>query len=196
MTVPIRRAGENDLAAAADTLAAAFADYAWTRWSVPADDHAARLRELQALYLRHALAHGVVLVSDDVRAVAALLPAGAPAPGSAVQERVAALHGDRLPALLAAELPPRPAGAWDLATLGVHPDARGRGLGSTVVATALGHVAADDPAAVVALETSDERNVRLYERHGFATTARTQVPDGPLVVSMVRAAPVPASQPS
>lgn len=187
MTDTIRRAVAADVPGAAATLAAAFADYAWTRWSVPADDHAARLREIQTLYLEHALAHGVVLVSDDLRAAGALLPARAPAPEGAAMERIAELHGERLAALMGVELPRRPSGAWDLATLGVHPDARGRGLGSAVIDAALGVVAAEDPGALVALETSDERNVRLYERHGFVATARTRVPDGPIVVSMTRA---------
>jgi hypothetical protein len=43
----------------------------------------------------------------------------------------------------------------------------------------------------IALETSDERNVRLYQRLGFTTAATTTIPGGPLVYSMNR---VTASQ--
>lgn len=186
MTPSIRRADLAHVPAAAAVLATAFADYAWTRWSVPAAGFAARLEELQALYLAHAVEHGLVLVSGDAHAVAALLPPDAPAPAIAVQERVAELHGDRLPALLDLALPERPAGAWDLATLGVRPEQRGRGLGAAMISAALALTGADSPGCAVALETSDDRNVRLYERHGFVTTARTEVPGGPVVFSMVR----------
>lgn len=46
----------------------------------------------------------------------------------------------------------------------------------------------DERAAAVALETSDERNVRLYQRLGFGIDATTDIPDGPVVFSMSRPA--------
>jgi hypothetical protein len=58
------------------------------------------------------------------------------------------------------------------------------------VAAGLALIDRVDPGAAVALETSDARNVRLYERHGFARTAFTQVKDGPEVYSMLRPAAV------
>lgn len=183
-----RPASPPDVPAAARVLAAAFADYPWTRWTVPADDHERRLEELQALYLAHALEVGVVLVDDasEVRAVVALLPPDAPEPAPAVQERVVALHGDRLAVLADVALPPAPDDAWTLATLGVHPDHRGAGLGTALAEAGLA-AAAERGATAVALETSDERNVRLYERLGFAVTARTELADGPVVWSMTHA---------
>ncbi|MEV6709798.1 GNAT family N-acetyltransferase [Micromonospora wenchangensis] len=188
MTSQIRRATAQDLPRAARTLAVAFHDYPWTRWSIPADDYPRRLEELQALYLGHALAHGLVLVADDAQAVAAFLPGGAPAPGEDLRARIAELHGDRLAALMAVELPARPPGAWELATLGVRPDRRGVGLGSAVAAAGVTLVEeSGDPGGIV-LETSDERNVRLYERLGFTVTARTTIEGGPLVCSMYRPA--------
>ncbi|MFI9642341.1 GNAT family N-acetyltransferase [Micromonospora sp. NPDC051925] len=188
MSAHIRRATALDLPSAARTLAVAFHEYSWTRWSVPADDYPRRLEQLQALYLGHALEHGFVLVDDDRQAVAAFLPPDAPAPGEELQARVADLHGDRLAALMAAELPSRPKGAWDLATVGVHPDRRGAGLGSAVTAAGLALVDESGDPNGIALETSDERNVRLYERLGFAVTARTTIEGGPLVYSMYRPA--------
>lgn len=186
MTTPlIRPAGPRDLASAAATLASAFADYPWTRWSIPAADHLDRLERLQRIYLGHALAHGVVLVDDAVDAVVALLPPDAPAPEQAAQQDVVRLHGDRLAALTEVELPARRQGSWDLATLGVRPGRRGAGLGSAAIRAALDAVA-QRRGGWVTLETSDVRNVRLYERHGFTTVARTHVPLGPEVFSMER----------
>ncbi|MEV4831839.1 GNAT family N-acetyltransferase [Micromonospora sp. NPDC049257] len=188
MTSHIRRATALDLPRAARTLAVAFHDYPWTRWSIPADDHPRRLEELQALYLGHALAHGLVLVTDDAQAVAAFLPGDAPAPGEGLQARIAELHGDRLAALMAVELPARPPGAWEFATLGVHPERRGIGLGSAVAAAGVTLIDESGDPNGIALETSDERNVRRYERLGFTVTARTTIEGGPLVCSMYRPA--------
>jgi ribosomal protein S18 acetylase RimI-like enzyme len=175
----IRPATADELDHAADVLAAAFDSYAWTRWTIPQDDYRSRLRRLQRMYLGYALEVGVVLVDDDLRGVVALLPPDAPAPSPEFQEQVADLHGTRLQAVAAVDIPAQPDGAWNLATVGVHPDSQGLGLGGALVRAGL-----DASGGQVALETSDDRNVRLYERLGFAVTATTVIPDGPVVHSM------------
>ncbi|GGM44164.1 GNAT family N-acetyltransferase [Promicromonospora citrea] len=184
MPYVVRRASSSDLDRAARVLAAAFDAYPWTRWALPAEGYRERLEEVQRLYLGHAAEHGAVLVDDGVRAVAAFLPPDAPDLAEAVGRRVAELHGQRWASLVALELPALPPQAWVLATVGVDPAHRGAGLGTAVVRAGL--KVADEAGAPVGLETSDERNVRLYERLGFATVAVTQVPDGPAVHTMVR----------
>lgn len=184
--IPARRAKDSDLQSAAKVLAVAFADYPWTRWSIPADGYANRLEELQRLCLAHARAHGLVFVDEDVQSVSAFLPPDAPPLEADVEERVGSLHGDRLSALMNLALPASPDGAWTLATVGVLPGAQGGGLGSAVIAAGLRVI--DGGSAPVALETSNERNVRLYHRHGFSLDATTSVPGGPLVYSMSRPA--------
>ncbi|HEX2212243.1 MAG TPA: GNAT family N-acetyltransferase [Mycobacterium sp.] len=180
----IRAAEAADLDRAADILAEAFDTYAWTRWTIPADGYQDRLRQLQRLYLAYALDVGIVLVDDDLRGVIALLPPVAPAPPDAMQRQVAGLHGDRWEAIADVRVPPQPHDAWNLASLGVLPRAQGAGLGLAMVSAALDAVGG--PATAVALETSDERNVRLYERAGFTVTARTAIDGGPVVWSMLR----------
>lgn len=180
----VRRARASDLEAGARVLAAAFASYPWTRWVLPSDGYADRLEEVQRLYLAHALEHGIVMVDDGVRAIAALLPPDPPAPPARTQHRVVELHGSRYSALAGLVLPRPPAGAWTLETVGVHPAHQGTGLGTALVTSALG--AGPPSTGLVALETSDERNVRLYERLGFASLATTEICDGPVVHSMVR----------
>lgn len=184
MATAVRPAAQSDLATAARTLALAFDSYPWTRWVVPADDHANRLTEIQMLYLEFAHQHGMVIVDDEVRSVAAFLPPGAPEPDHRTQARIAELHGDRLPALLALSLPDAPVGAWSLATVGVDPRCQGVGLGSAILSAGLTRI--DEQRAPVHLETSDERNLALYGRFGFVTTATTEIPDGPVVHTMLR----------
>ncbi len=187
--IPIRRAESADLDAAAGTLAAAFDDYDWTRWTIPAEGYRDRLEQLQRMYLGHARDQGVVLVSDDLRGVIALLPPFASPPTAEFQREVARLHGERLAVLTQAQIPAQPENAWNLATLGVHPDSRGIGLGAALVQAGLAAVAqVSGAAASVALETSGERNVARYERAGFTVTATTLIEQGPTVYSMVHIA--------
>ncbi|RBQ18598.1 GNAT family N-acetyltransferase [Spongiactinospora rosea] len=182
----VRPARSSDLAPAAGVLAEAFAEHAWTRWVLPADGYAERLEEMQRLYLTHALAHGLVLVDEQVRAVAAFLPPDAPEPAAPIRQRLAELYGSRLTALAELALPDAPAGSWALETVGVRPAHQGTGLGTAVTSEGLSMI--DERGEAVALRTSDERNVRLYERLGFTIVATTEIPDGPIVYSMVRAA--------
>jgi ribosomal protein S18 acetylase RimI-like enzyme len=184
VSYPIRRALPSDLAPAARVLAVAFDTYPWTRWLLPADGYAERLEEIQRLYLAHALENGVVLVDDDVHAVAAFLPPDAPAPAAQTQRRVAELHGSRVAVLSELSLPEAPASSWTLETVGVDARHQGAGLGTAVISEGLAMI--DERGGRVALETSDERNVRLYERLGFTTVATTTIPDGPVVHSMSR----------
>ncbi|AOS61681.1 GNAT family N-acetyltransferase [Actinoalloteichus hymeniacidonis] len=186
MDYRIRLAAVADLDPAARVLAGAFETYPWTRWALPEDGYLARLEEAQRLYLAHALEHGIVLVDEPVRAVAAFLPPGAPAPTERIQQRVADLHGSRLTALTGLSLPEAPAGSWTLETVGVEVAHQGAGLGTAVISEGLALV--DKRGDPIALETSDERNVSLYQRLGFTTTATTRIPDGPIVYSMNRVA--------
>ena len=187
MSTHVRSAAPTDLAGAADTLAAAFADYPWTRYVIPDDGYAERLRRIQFLYLRHSLQHGIVGVTDPAGGVIALLPPDAPEPDPATVQEIIALHGDRADRLAPGDSAPTAAESetsapapWRLETLGVRPDRQGAGLGSALVRFGL-EAAARHAAHAIALDTSDPRNVRLYERFGFATVAHSEVPGGPPV---------------
>lgn len=188
----IRPATPGDIDIATGALSEAFHTYAWTRWSIPEQGYSRRLAELQGLYLRYALTEGVVLVDEQVDGVIALLPPTADSPSDEFQRRVALLHGARFPDLVRTVLPPAPQGYWTLATLGVRPACQGAGLGGSLVRAGLDVVAGSGHAGI-ALETSDERNVRLYERAGFVVVATTLIDGGPVVHSMVRHACEPAS---
>lgn len=179
----IRSATTSDLAEAAATLADAFREYPWTQWSIPEDGYLWRLERLQHRYLAHALEHGIVLVSDDLGGVAALLPPDGPPPTEPVQAEIVELMGGRGEAVFGVELPPRLPESWDFATLGVRQSGSGRGLGSALIREALARVAAS-PHPRVSLETSSPRNVALYQRHGMTVTAVTEIAQGPSVYTM------------
>ncbi|NSC24979.1 GNAT family N-acetyltransferase [Streptomyces albus subsp. chlorinus] len=192
VTGGVRPAEPADVPAALDTLTRAFADYAFTRHVVAADDHESRVRRFQELFLtRIGLPYGRVWVADGGRAVAVwTTPERDPAPGFAeVGPLLEELAGDRAPAFESAEralAPYRPAEpAWFLGTVGVDPAAQGCGLGSAVIRAGLAE--ADQAGCPAFLETSAERNVRFYERLGFTVTAEVDLPDGgPRTWAMLR----------
>jgi ribosomal protein S18 acetylase RimI-like enzyme len=75
---------------------------------------------------------------------------------------------------------------WYLAVLGTEPAAQGQGLGSAVLAPVLEQCDADGVGAYV--ESSKERNIDFYARHGFRLTAELRMPRGPKLWAMWREA--------
>ncbi|MFF4604025.1 GNAT family N-acetyltransferase [Streptomyces sp. NPDC001339] len=189
----VRPATLEDVPRAVRTLGQAFANYPWTRHTVDAADHIHRMERFQELFLtRVGLAHGRVWVADDGDAVAVWTTpktVDTDAVFAELAPEFAVLAGDRLKAYEEAEaalLPHRPTEpAWFLGTIGVTPDRQGSGLGRAVIRP--GITAAEQEGVPAYLETSDEGNVRFYERLGFQITAALHLPgNGPRTWSMLR----------
>jgi ribosomal protein S18 acetylase RimI-like enzyme len=72
---------------------------------------------------------------------------------------------DSAAVLLLAEIPDRD--AWEVAYLGLTPPARGRGLGSAVLAHALGLAAPHVPRLELAVDVRNYPATRLYRMAGF-----------------------------
>lgn len=79
---------------------------------------------------------------------------------------------------------PRQPPHWYLAVLGTDPVAQGQGLGSAVLRPVLEQCDADGVGAF--LESSKERNIAFYARHGFRVTEELRLPRGPSMWSMWR----------
>jgi ribosomal protein S18 acetylase RimI-like enzyme len=73
---------------------------------------------------------------------------------------------------------------WYLPLFGVDPAVQGRGLGSALLRHAIERARADG--LPLYLESSNPRNITLYERHGFQAIRTIQVGSSPPVVAMVR----------
>jgi ribosomal protein S18 acetylase RimI-like enzyme len=74
---------------------------------------------------------------------------------------------------------------WYLAYLGVRCDAQGRGIGSALLTEVLAK--ADTEAVPAYLESSNERNLSLYQRHGFKIVGELKALDrGPTIWRMWR----------
>ncbi|MEZ7002263.1 GNAT family N-acetyltransferase [Streptomyces sp. AD55] len=180
----VRLATREDVPRAVRTLGRAFAHYSFTRHTVAADDHVARLEKLNDLFVsRVGLEHGRVWVTDDCAAVAVWTTpetAGAEDVFAELGPRIAELAGDRARASAEAEAamrqhrPAEP--AWFLGSVGVDPARQGQGLGTAVIRPGLR--AAEKAGVPAFLETSEERNVRFYQHLGFEVTAAYPLPGG------------------
>lgn len=191
----IRRARVEDVPALSEMLARAFLDDPVASWAWKPDDLRERaLRRFQAVRLRQLLVHEEVWTSEDLSCAALWAP-----PGhwhSSLLE-VAALAPCFMRARLIGRMPlvalgweklerehPRKPPSFYLAVLGTEPAAQGRGLGSAVLRGVLDQCDADGVAAY--LESSKERNVDFYARHGFRVTGEVQLLRGPKMWKMWR----------
>lgn len=197
--VRIRQAVPDDVDAVAGALGAAFVGDPWIAWIVTADRHQDRITALQvSLLTAVGIPHGEVWLAEQEGAIAGAalwLRADHPVPPAAWAQVAAietALMGDchsRAGTAAAATRHLRPVTPHHLlATLGVVAAARGRGIGSALLAPVLARADAEGVDAY--LETSTERNLRFYARLGFEVSGHVVVPGGgPPVWGMTRRAP-------
>jgi GNAT superfamily N-acetyltransferase len=73
---------------------------------------------------------------------------------------------------------------WYLPLMGVDPVQQGKGLGSALMQHAL--IACDRDHKLAYLESTNPRNVPLYERHGFELLGTIQVGTSPPIFPMLR----------
>jgi ribosomal protein S18 acetylase RimI-like enzyme len=73
---------------------------------------------------------------------------------------------------------------WYLAAIATSPDRRARGLGTALLQHAL--PAVDASGLPTYLESSNPRNITIYERHGFEVIGRIDIDDGVYMTPMWR----------
>ncbi|HEY0000712.1 MAG TPA: GNAT family N-acetyltransferase [Actinoplanes sp.] len=178
MTYPdIRPAREDEIAAVGQLISYSFNDLAANAYLVPPlDDRIRVMADFFTLYTEHAFKYGRIDVIDrpDGEGLAAAAvwfdnTAEAPAP-ERYEARLGKLAGEYLDRFVALDElfdkhhPADP--HWHLAFLAVHPDHQAHGLGSTLMAHT--HAELDTDGVPAYLEATNEKNVRLYRRHGYA----------------------------
>jgi len=190
----IRLASAEDAETAGRILAAGFEDDPVLSWAMSDPGRVAKLAALFTFAVRTTFAEGTYL-TDDGSVAAAWLPtpgrrdgdeAQALEMGAALLEAGATAEDlDRLIVLgdtMDAVHPTEP--HWYLGMIATLPDRRSEGLGSALLAHCLQLVDAEHRPAY--LESSNPRNVGLYERHGFVATGRIDLPDGVFMTPMWR----------
>jgi ribosomal protein S18 acetylase RimI-like enzyme len=73
---------------------------------------------------------------------------------------------------------------WYLPVLGTDPAHQGRGVGSALLTPVLAR--ADAEGLPVYLESSKEKNIPFYRRHGFEVVSTIRLEDGPAIWPMLR----------
>jgi ribosomal protein S18 acetylase RimI-like enzyme len=185
----IRPLTRSALARATTTLTRAFDRDPMFTWMFPDPEQRARaLQLLNRVPLEYGLRYGYVTESHDGGAASVWMPPGRAigllgmirsgilripfgvgfrafgqfVGANSVMERIHKRHV------------PEP--HWYLLVVGVDPALQGRGLGSALIRDGLSR--SDAACCPCYLETSDERNVALYERHGFKVLAEAPLGSG------------------
>jgi ribosomal protein S18 acetylase RimI-like enzyme len=187
-SIAVRRATAADAGAVSDALADAFFDDPVISWLIPpgASRRAGRVNRLwaasTAAYLRK---DKPVFVTDDGQGAALWSPPGYwGTPMSEQLREVPAMIRVFGTGLLKAskvqdqmlKAHPRKPAHWYLYAIGARTGSQGRGIGSALLAEMLGPI--DESGEPAYLESSNERNVPLYERFGFEVVEELHLSGG------------------
>lgn len=191
----VRRAGNTDVDAVSTMLARAFDDDPVSTFLMPSPRRRpAGLKTFFRVQMTtDFLPFGGVFTTDDHAGAAIWAPPGKPMPAK-LRELWAVLpvvpyvagrnFGRSLKFLAQIEAihPKEP--HWYLATLGTDPSRQGQGVGSALLQPVLERCDLDGTRAY--LESSKERNIPFYRRHGFEVTGEVKLAGGPPVWTMWR----------
>lgn len=187
LTVDVATAAEE--AAVVDTLMLAFASDPATRWTWP---HPSAFLEAFPRFARAfggaAFAHGSALRIGTAGA-ALWLPPGIGPDDQAMVELMQAtaapesmIDGMQVMQQMASYHPNAP--HWYLPLIGVDPAWQGKGVGGKLMKHAADLF--DRDGALAYLESSNPRNIPLYQRHGFEILGTIQVGSSPVFTPMLR----------
>ena len=172
-------------------LGRAFYDDPVMSWAIPDDGQ--RLRRVEGMFgqqLKRLVPFGEVHADDQFRAAALWAPPGEWEWPMLEGLQLVLRAGVRaLPRLVHGftqieRAHPHAPEHYYLAVLGTDPSAQGQGLGSAVLQPVLEMCDQDGIGAY--LESSKEKNIDFYVRHGFAVTRWIDLPGGPRVWLMWR----------
>ena len=179
-----------DKARLLQTIVLGFSADPMARWASPdAAVYLDRRNEFFDAFGGAAFDHGTAFVADDGAAVATWLPPGV----GSDSERLTAIIAEQTPESRMGEMnelfakmeefhPREP--HWYLPLIAADPARQGQGLGTALMEAAIARIDADGRPAY--LESSNPRNIPLYERFGFERIGEIKTRTSPVQVPMVR----------
>lgn len=179
-----------DKARLLQTIVLGFSADPMARWAFPdAAVYLDRRDEFFDAFGGAAFDHGTAFVAEDGAAVATWLPPGVEADG----DRMDAIMAEQTPDSRKEEMdelfakmndfhPKEP--HWYLPLIAADPARQGQGLGTALMEAAIARIDADGRPAY--LESSNPRNIPLYERFGFERIGEIKTRTSPVQVPMVR----------
>jgi GNAT superfamily N-acetyltransferase len=196
LTPPPRVAGHDDLDTVVDILVSAFYnDPTWARLFPDASLRREQHARVWRVLVEGAMRYPTVWLSADDTATALWIPPGgsdlSPEQEAAFAPMVEEMLGaDAEPVLHAFEVlenaHPHNEPHYYLTMLGTAEQHRGHGYGLRLLSDTLRVV--DEAGMPAYLEASNPVNVPLYARYGFAPLSTVELPGGPAVTTMWRAA--------
>ena len=190
MTSPVRAATTEEQAEVEGVVVLAFSTDPMARWSLRrAERYLAVMPELVRAFGGRAFTAGTAHVVEGYGGAALWLPPGV----EADVERLGAIMQEHAePSILPDAMrvfeemdryhPQGP--IWYLPLIGVDPTAQGQGHGSALLEYALAR--SDEDGLPAYLESSNPRNITLYQRHGFEILGTIQIGSSPPLVPMLR----------
>ena len=191
-TPAVRTMTQADEIPAIDTIVLAFAADPTTRWIWP-DPHqyVTSMPRFSRAFGGAAFSHGGAHCTENYTGVALWLPPDVrldeEAIGEILEKTVSSSTRGHLFEIfeqMAAYHPTEP--HWYLPLIGVDPASQGKGRGGTLMKYALQQCDRDNSPAY--LESSNPRNISLYERHDFEAVGKIQAGDSPTIIPMLRPA--------
>jgi GNAT superfamily N-acetyltransferase len=188
--IEIRSATLDEMPQTVSAIVAAFLTDPVARFAWPSPhDHLNGLARAARVIGGASFEHSTAYVAPDFGGAALWLPPGVHSDDEALEaafrETARPEHIDDLLATFESMDQSHPEEPhWYLPLVGVEPNAQGRGLGGALMRHAVARC--DRDGAVAYLESSNPRNLPLYERHGFEVMGEIQVGAGPPVTPMLR----------
>ena len=190
MTIKI--ALPSDEAGAIDALILAFSTDPMARWSLPDPPrYLAAFPSIARAFGGNAFARGTSYIADGFTGTALWLPPGV-GPDEETLLRILNENAgndikEDMPKIFEQMQKFHPTEPhWYLPMIGVDPAHQGAGIGSALMTEALKVV--DRDGLIAYLESSNPKNVSLYERHGFEVIGEIQSGNSPVVRPMLRRA--------
>ena len=191
MTTEVVSASASDEAPIVQTIVLAFSTDPMARWCWPdAHQYLATMPTFIRAFGGRAFQGNSAHCTSDRRGAALWLPPDT----SPDEEAVVQIAEDTIPEAIRGDVygvmekmaqyhPREP--HWYLPMIGVDPAQQGRGYGSALLSHALQRC--DRESCLAYLESSNPRNIPLYERHGFRAIGEIQAGTSPTMVAMLRA---------
>lgn len=190
LTIEVRSATGAEQKAVIDVITLAFSSDPMARWALaePAT-YLSVMPELVRAFGGNGFAHGTVHCLEGTLAAAMWLPPGVHPDAERMMDLVERhVPGPKMPDMMQVfeqmdhYHPKEP--HWYLPLIGVDPSCQGRGFGSALLHYALAQC--DRHGLPAYLESSNPRNIPLYERHGFESIGIIQAGSSPAIVPMLR----------
>ena len=186
----VKTSGESDLNQVIATIELSFSSDPAVRWLYPnAHQFLSSFPDFVQAFAGKAFQHGTAHYVGEFAGAALWLPPGVhPDEDALVSVVLGATSGSKQEDVLAvleqmgSYHPSDP--HWYLPLIGVEPAHQGKGYGSALLRHALAHCDHNHQAAY--LESSNPKNIPLYERHGFRLVGRIQAGSSPTMYPMVR----------